>query len=658
MGAIGGIINMDGAPVDRARLEEMQRQLVPYGADAQSSRISGSVGMLSCRLAITEEDRYDRQPLTSAACQSIRLMAFDGRLDNRDELKAWLRLDSATVDQMADSALVQAALVKNAEQALPRLLGDFAIAWWDGREKRLCLARDPTGVRPLFWARHAAMLAFASMPAGLLVLPDIPIAINELALHAFLMALPQPIGASYFEGVHKVQSGQLLRFDRDGVRKTWFHRFGGEGRLRLRDPREYVEAAREQLRRAVRRRLRSTGPVASHLSSGLDSTTVTVVAARELAHRNERLLAYTASPSSRFDGSAPPGHHPDEWEGAASVVSPLGNVDHARIFTDEYSIAQTCTSDVAWTSQPIFSPSDMLWEHAIKRDAQSRGIRTLLSSHTGDLTISYEGGAYPAALLGSGKWLKLAQHALIHWKKGGAKGIRQLGRAAFFPHYLKLKNAIFKEQRVQNWPWRDLTVASPAFLEKIDSDSKIREFLLAHSYRPWQIDGDERAQYFNNIDAGEHFALDNCFGIERRDPTADRRLIEFHLSLPTDLYRRNGQRAWLLKEMMAGELTGEILHPRSIGYQAADWYLSIQQDRELIRTIFKRLKEKPNLNYYIDLGGLLEATDSLPSTAKWQSPSVRRKLRGRLLSGLSVAIFLNYTQRLSDDFGCSKSKAR
>jgi len=488
------------------------------------------------------------------------------------------------------------------------------------------------------------------MPVGLLVLPGMPVAINEIALHAFLMALPQPDGGSFFEGVHKVKSGQLLRFGRDGVRKTWFHRFGGEGTLRLRDPREYVEAAREQLQRAVRRRLRAAGPVASHLSSGLDSTTVTVTAARELADCNKRLVAYTASPVPGHHGSAPRGYHSDEWDGAASVVAPLGNVDHVRIYTDDHSLAQACMSDIASLNQPAFSPPDMLWDYAIRHDAQRRGVRTLLSSHTGDLTISYEGGAYAAALLGTGRWLKLLRFVWETWQSGDRKQLARLRRATFLPHYLKLKHAMRVTHRIRNWPWRKITSASAAFLDRIESDSKIRQFLNGHAYRPWRIDGDERVRYFNEIDAGTYFALDNCFGLERRDPTADRRLIEFHLSLPPELYQRKGQRAWLLKEMMAGHLPDEILHSQSTGYQAADWYLSVQRDRLPIREMVEAVKASVGPDRYIDTEFLLEAIDSLPSTAEWQSLQARQKWRLRLLQGLSVACFVRYTANLSEKF--------
>jgi len=647
MGAIGGIINVDGAPVEAGRLEVMQDALAIYGADAQSMQICGPVGMTSCRLIVTSEDRHDRQPLGSHENGAIGLLAFDGRLDNRDELKAWLGLDSVTLDQMADSALAQAALVKEHERALPRLLGDFAMAWWDKREQRLCLARDPTGVRPLFWARRGPMLAFASMPVGLLALPGVPVAINETTLHAFLMALPAPPEASFFEGVHKVQSGELVQLDRTGARKRWFHRFGGQGTLRLRDPRDYVEAAREQLQRAVRRRLRSAGPVASHLSSGLDSTTVTVVAARELAERNEPLVAYTASPSPAHDGSAPPGRHADEWEGAASVVASLENVDHMRIFTDEYSLTRSCMSDVAALNQPAFSASDMLWDHAIRQHAQRTGIRTLLSSHAGDLTISYEGGAYPAALLGTGRWLTLLRHAWEIWRRGGREELARLPRAIFLPHYLKLKHALQVDQRVKNWPWRRRTPASDAFLQRIDSDAKIRQFLCGlPPYRPWRIDNNEQVRYFNKIDAGAYFALDNCFGVERRDPTADRRLIEFYLSLPPDLYQRSGQKAWLLKAMMSGWLPDEILYAHSTGCQAADWYLSVQRDRDAIREIFSEVQVNGVADQYIDTAHLITAVNELPSSAAWHNGQVTRKWRAQLLDGLSVACFMRCVERM------------
>ena len=648
MGAIGGIINLDGIPVEKGRLELMQGALAIYGADAQSMRVSGAVGMTSCRLMITAEDVHDRQPLQSDGTHPIGLLAFDGRLDNRDELKALLGLDSATVDQMADSALVQAALMKERERALPRLLGDFALAWWDEREQRLCLARDPTGVRPLFWARQGPILAFSSMPVGLLTLPEIPVAINETALHAFLMALPGPPDASFFEGVHKVQSGELVRIDRHGARGSRFHQFGGKDTLRLRDPRDYVAAAREQLQRAVQRRLRAAGPVGSHLSSGLDSTTVTVVAARELAKRNERLVAYTASPSPAHDGSAPPGYHADEWEGAASVVAPLGNVDHVRIFTDEHSLTRSCMSDVTSLNQPAFSASDMLWDHAIRQDAQTRGIRTILSSHTGDLTISYQGGGYAAALLGTGRWLELLGHTWEIWRQGDRRQFSRLLRATLRPHYLQLKQAFRVEQRVKNWPWRKRTPASADFLKRLDSDAKIREFLHGFPYRPWRVGNNEQLRYFNAIDAGAYFALDNCFGVERRDPTADRRLIEFYLSLPPELYQRHGQKAWLLKEMMSGWLPDEILHARSTGYQAADWYLSILRDRDAIREILADLRASVGSDGYIDLDQLITSIDELPSNAVWHGGLAIRKWRAQLLDGLSVACFIRYTQRMNE----------
>jgi len=149
MGAIGGIVKLEGAQVDRAPLETMQGELARYGADSQSIRICGSVGMLSCRLAITKEDRQDHQPLESGEHQAIRIMVFDGRLDNRDELKAWLGLDSATVDQMADSACrgcsattpMHGGIVVKSGSAWPAILPVFVRC--SGRETARCWHSPP-----------------------------------------------------------------------------------------------------------------------------------------------------------------------------------------------------------------------------------------------------------------------------------------------------------------------------------------------------------------------------------------------------------------------------------------------------------------------------------------------------------------------------------
>ena len=646
MGAIAGIFNLDRAPAQYDELDGMRSALVSYGSDSQKQFIRDHVGMLHCRMISTPEDHLDMQPITNRNDLGVAFFVFDGRIDNREELGAWLGIDSITLKGMADSAVAHAAICKGGEAGLSRLLGDFALAWWNEKHDVVFIARDPTGVRPLHYCHSGNRFAFASMPAGLLNLPGIRVKINEGVLHDYLMALPSSMVESFFESISKVQPGCVIQVKKDSFRKTSFHQFGAGKSIRLADPREYIEAANEQLQRAVTRRLRSVGLIGSHLSSGLDSSTVTAVAAQELDRHGKGLIAYTASPAPEHNVSAPKGCHADEWLGSESVARLYKNIEHIRVFASEHSLARRTEEDVGFLNQPAFSPADMLWDGAIREDARSRGVRTILSSHMGDLTISYSGIVNLASLLGQGRLLALVREAWGLRQRERKTSIRQLVRSTLSPHYRAVSARFRVDERVRNWPWRNRTAASGYFLERVASDERIRRCVRPAPYRPWRLGRRDRINYFNRLDSGSYFALDNAYGIERRDPTADRELIDFYLSIPEDLFGRRGQQAGLLKEMMSDNLPLEILEATSTGYQAADWHLSVLRDRAEIREMLEDARPAVRDREYLDLAGLLESLDGMPIDADWCSGTAIARWRVRLLQGLSAACFVRYTRSL------------
>ena len=176
----------------------------------------------------------------------------------------------------------------------------------------------------------------------------------------------------------------------------------------------------------------------------------------------------------------------------------------------------------------------------------------------------------------------------------------------------------------------------------MDHKSRLRDSGWDLSYRPWADGRRMRIAVLNRFDNGDYQAAANAVGLERRDPTADRRLIEFCLAVPDRQYLRNGQTRWLLHRLMDGVLPPEILHARTKGYQAADWFESAGASLPRMREELGRLRDK-GVGRYLDLDSLLESLDDWPETGWEQNRHVRR-FRLKLLRGLSVGTFIRQVE--------------
>src|SRR5215207_2528861 len=145
MSAIGGIINFSGAPVDPELLAQLGDNLQSYGPDGAFEERRNSIGIIYRPFHTNVESRLERQPLVD---QDGCILAWEGRLDNREELIALLRDELRT--DYSDSSIVLQAYHKWGIAFPQRIIGDFAFSLWDPKSRTLLLARDPVGARLLF----------------------------------------------------------------------------------------------------------------------------------------------------------------------------------------------------------------------------------------------------------------------------------------------------------------------------------------------------------------------------------------------------------------------------------------------------------------------------------------------------------------------------
>jgi hypothetical protein len=297
MSAQAGILYRDSRPVTPEAIAKLSRDNQAHGPDYTGVHTDQGLAMLSFALHFDKLATRERQPVLTS---DSSVLTWDGRLDNREDFI--VRLERETRGDYTDASLVGQALAKWQTDALVEIVGEWSLAWWDGREKQLLLARDVSGARDLYYCATPDYVAWSTTIRPLVDLCERAGAINEDYIIKTLTQ--QNTGqTTHYRDILRVPAGHLVAI-RAGAPPTirGFHRFTVTT-LRYRDVRQYQEHYRTLLTEAVKVRLRSSTPVWSELSGGYDSSSTTCVATRLI--RAGSVEAPSLKPISFVDPASP-----------------------------------------------------------------------------------------------------------------------------------------------------------------------------------------------------------------------------------------------------------------------------------------------------------------------------------------------------------------
>ncbi len=289
MCAINGCTGNDSELMDR-----MVRATKHRGPDASRVWTTDDVSFGYNRLAIIDLDQRAMQPMQSHT-QRYTLI-FNGEIYNFKELKT--ELSQYPYRTESDTEVILAAFEAWGVSALERLNGMFALAIWDSHEKKLILARDPVGIKPLYYAVHGGTLVFSSEVRGVLE-SGIPRILNRDAFFHFMRLMYVPADMTMIEGVHKLLPGHTLTFH-NGVLATGTFQSKSQSSAHP-TYNEGVRQVRETVERAVERQLVSDRPIGIYLSGGIDSTVVLAAASAKHPKLNTYSVGFDLAESEESE---------------------------------------------------------------------------------------------------------------------------------------------------------------------------------------------------------------------------------------------------------------------------------------------------------------------------------------------------------------------
>jgi asparagine synthase (glutamine-hydrolysing) len=321
MCGICGIVSLDGSRVDPGILSSMNETLFHRGPDSGGTFVDGNVGLAARRLAIIDLTGGD-QPISNE--DRTIWVVQNGEIYNYRELRAELEARGHRLSTQSDTEVLVHLYEEHGPTFVDRLRGMFAIALWDGRKRRLVLARDRFGIKPLYYRLTRDSLSFGSELKALLRQPGFSREIDLDALDAYLAFSFVPAPLTIFREARKLPPGNLLVWEEDrGLSGVRLEQYGtarpvAASDVRSEDEELLAEELRERLRDSVRAHLIADVPVGVLLSGGLDSSAIAALAAME---SSERVSTFTIGFEER---------HFDE-RGPARLIAERYDTDHHEL---------------------------------------------------------------------------------------------------------------------------------------------------------------------------------------------------------------------------------------------------------------------------------------------------------------------------------------
>jgi asparagine synthase (glutamine-hydrolysing) len=303
MCGITGLINLDNSPVPLPVLQGMTDAIAHRGPDGEGHWIEGNVGLGHRRLSIIDLSAAGFQPMVSA--DHRYWLSYNGEVYNFLELRSELETKGYWFRSQTDTEVVLNALAEWGTKALNRFNGMFAFALWDRKDRTLLLARDRYGIKPLYTSLQNNTFAFGSEQKAILAMPEFKRQIDKPALLEYFTFQNIFTDRTLLEDIKLLPAGYYatldLKTEKPTLRRTQYWDYNFQEPTQHASPEEYQEELDRLFQQAVSRQLVSDVEIGSYLSGGMDSGSITAIAAKSFPYLKTFTCGFDLSSASGIE---------------------------------------------------------------------------------------------------------------------------------------------------------------------------------------------------------------------------------------------------------------------------------------------------------------------------------------------------------------------
>jgi asparagine synthase (glutamine-hydrolysing) len=561
MCGIAGIVASDRLHAGEiARLVRMRDVITHRGPDDAGTFVDPQAGLAHRRLSIVDL-AAGHQPLTNEDA-SIWIV-FNGEIYNHADIRPTLEAHGHTYRTRSDTETIVHAYEQWGDACVERLRGMFAFAIWDAKRKRLFLARDRMGIKPLYWTLAGNRLVFGSEIKAILESGLVRAEANDQAVPELLSTRYLSGTETLFKGIHRLLPGHTLVFENgEATTRQWWDVPVGKARPEIDglSDQELVTQFRTKLEDAVRTRLMADVPLGMFLSGGLDSSAIAALMAGMI---DRPLQTFSVAFKQRAFS---------ELEYARQVSTAI-KADAHEIVIDEQDFFGALPRLVWHEDEPIAHPSSIPLYFVSKLAAAH--VKVVLTGEGSDeLLAGY--GKYPRALVNwrAGAYWSLAPEPIRQFVSDRLVP-RLPGRLAryakrSFLAMPRTPEAMFFDNFAAIGLRRQASLLQPAFgrLATPDAYSASRRYFDAPNGRSTTLDRllytDLKTYLVELLMKQDQMSM--AASIESRVPFLDHHLVEFAAALPPRMKLRGLATKWILREAVKSILPAEILTRKKMGF--------------------------------------------------------------------------------------------
>ena len=549
-------------------LEDAQNAIIHRGSDGSGLYINNhaGIGLAHTRLAIQDLSPLGHQPMKSNNENTV--LVFNGEIYNFKELHTELLSMGVKFLGHSDTEVLLNLYSVFGEKMLHKLNGIFAFAIWDNNLRKLFLARDALGVKPLYYSKIGDRFVFASEIKSMMHVLDDPGPLDYSAIDRYLSFLWCPGEGTPLNCVKKLLPGHAMWVSEAQIERNWSWYQLPVFRKKVTAPRKkssLIETTCDYLRTAVHRQLVADVPVGAFLSGGLDSSSVVAFAREE----NPDIRCFTIEfINSDNEGMV------DDLPYAKRVAKHL-NVPLDIVRLDPVHMAEDLPDMVSYLDEPLADPASLNVLY-ISRLARQNGIKVLLSGAGGDDLFT---GYRRHRALSLEKYWKWLPNSILSFLESTAENLNTTNpllrrfRKLFNGAKLKGDNRLVNYFRWINRSdlfdlytsdFRSELSTSKSeepmidFLSNLPSETEDLERLLALEQRFFLTD--HNLTYTDKMSMAE--------GVEVRVPFLDLDLVEFASQIPSYYKQRGSEGKWILKKAMEPYLPRDVIYRSKTGFGA------------------------------------------------------------------------------------------